>query len=100
MSVTLPMTIGAKHHALIKLGSNLNPTPGVPFAGNTKVLLSRIPMMKLKRLNAAIVSATFTPAALIIDCHLANLFPSLMDSLYKVLFSIAVCSLVFLHRLL
>jgi len=94
------MAIGAKHDAFIQLGFNSFPTPGVPFVGNAKILLCRIPMMKLKRLNAAIVSATFTPAALITDCQSANLFSSLMNSLYQALFSIAVCSLVFLHRLL
>ena len=100
MSVKLSMTIGAKHHTFIQLTSDSVPAPGISFARNTEVFLRGIPMMKFKRFNAAIISAIFTLASLIIDGHLADLFPPLMDSLYKVLLSVAVCSLVFLHRLL
>ena len=92
------MTIGAKHHAFIQLFLDFLPASGISLAGNTKVLQNWVPMMKLKSLHATIISAAFTLAALIIYCHLADLFSPLMDSLYKVLFPVVVVTLVFLHR--
>ena len=92
------MTIGTKHRTFIQLTFDFIPAPGIPLTGNTKIFLSRISMMKLKRFKATIVSAAFALAALIVHCHLADLFPPLVDSLYKVLFPIAVCAFVFLHK--
>jgi hypothetical protein len=100
LSVKLPMTIGAKHGTFIQFAFNCTPAPGIPFAGNTKVFLTWIPVMKFKRFYAAIIATPFTLVALIVYCHLADLFSPFMDSFYKVLPSVAVFAFVFLHRLL
>ena len=94
------MAISTKHYAFIQLFLDILPASGIPLTGNTEILSRRILVMKFKRFIAAIISAAFTLAALIIYCHLADLFPPLIDSLYKILLPITVCALVFLHGLL
>ncbi len=93
------MTIGAKHAAFIQLFPDFLPASGISLTRNTKILLGGILVMTLQRFDAAVVSATFTLAALIINCPLTDHFSQLMDSFYKILLSFAIGTPVFFHRL-
>ena len=57
-------------------------------------------MMKLKGVHTLIVAASLASATFIIHCHLADLFSPLVDSSYKVLFTVTVFPLILLHHLL
>ncbi|MBP7055399.1 MAG: hypothetical protein KBB52_00905 [Candidatus Omnitrophica bacterium] len=52
-------------------------------------------MMKLQRIETAIVTTYFAFAAFILDCHLPDFLSPGMDSAYKILTPIAVLALFF-----
>ena len=93
------MTIGTKHYTFIQLFLNPLPASRVSFAGNAKVLLNRIAMVKFQSFHTTIAHALLALASLILNCHHTNFFSPRMNSAYKVLPAIAIFTLFFPHRI-
>lgn len=88
------MAIGTKDNTLIQFFSNPFPASGIAFAGNTKVLMSWIRMMKFESFNTTTLSATFTFSTFVFYGKLTDLFTSLPNSFNHIFPAVAIFTLL------
>jgi len=75
------MTIGAEELALFKLRPDFTPASGVTFSRNTKVLVGRLKMVDLQRINASTIAAASALSAQKIKRLFTNFLAPFLDGL-------------------
>jgi hypothetical protein len=76
------MAVGTKKEALIKFLFHLIPRHSVSIAANAELFLLWVAMMKVKRIYALIVAASFTLSSLVLDRHQLHFDSSFLDTVF------------------
>jgi hypothetical protein len=84
LSVNLAMAIRAQELALLNFFADFLPTPCVTTSGDSKILMRRFDVVKLKRVDALVISAPTTPPTHMINRHLSYLLATPLDGFEKV----------------
>lgn len=97
MSMEFAVAIRADEDALLQLGLHARPAPRVAFARDAELLLGRIPMMEIQRLQASVVPTSFALPAFGRDRHLPDLLASFADRDHEVRSPISIRALLNWH---
>ena len=74
------MTVGAEHHALIKLGPDLLPSASIPQLGDAEVFVG-IRVVELHSSDALVIATRGALTALILYGHALHLITALLHGL-------------------